>query len=224
MKELNIYVDSLFKRYRGHSQILELKEEILGNLEAKIAHLTDQGMDEKAAIEKAKNSITSIDHLIDENISVRISQFQFKAFQTAYLYIIITWIITIPFALFREGVLVNYSLLFVCLILGIVYIVLARNGNSQDKIGQINIVSMLKMRRVLWVLWAVFIVITWVYISALLFGSNIWFARPVRIDGPYQFGLLITRYALPFTSIVIPLIFTSWVKLISNYEVGEEDE
>ena len=35
--------------------------------------------------------------------------------------------------------MVNYSLLFVCLILGIIYIVLARNSNSRDKIGQINI-------------------------------------------------------------------------------------
>lgn len=219
MNELKLYVDSLFRKYKGH---LELKEEILGNLEAKVAHLMRQGMDEKMAIAEAKNSITSVEHLIDGNITVRISQFQFNAFQLAFLYIVVAWVITIPFALFRVGILVNYSLLSICLILGVVYIVWAKN-RQENKVGQVNIFSMIKTRKILWGLWILYIVISWGYLSALFFGSNVWFGRPVKIDGPYQFGVLMTQYALPFISIVIPLIFNAWMKIIGKHEVSEHE-
>ncbi|MBU8878674.1 hypothetical protein BGM26_06680 [Bacillus sp. FJAT-29790] len=122
MKELKKHVDHLFRNYKNHHGIFELKEEILGNLEAKVSHLMQEGLDEKEAIAKAKTSMTKIDDLIDGNIPVWINQFQFKAFQIAYIYILIAWIVTIPFSIFRVGILINYGLLFVCLVLGIVYL------------------------------------------------------------------------------------------------------
>lgn len=223
MNELKVYVDHLFKKYKNHRDIDELKEEILGNLEAKVSHLVAEGEDENSAISKAKNSITNIDDLIDSNITVMINQFKFKAFQIAFLYFIIAWIITIPFTIVGIGILMNFMLFLLVLVLLVIYLILGKTLN-QEKIGQLNIISFMKTKKVIWLLWVLFIAITWSSITAILFGSNIWFARPIYIDGPYQFGIVVARYALPFISIVIPLIFTAWGKLFSQFEVGEQHE
>ncbi|MBS4196833.1 permease prefix domain 1-containing protein [Lederbergia citri] len=225
MNELKVYVDHLFKKYKNHRDIEELKEEIIGNLEAKVSHLIAEGVDEKSAIIKAKNSITNIDDLIDSNKSVKINEFMYKAFQIAFLYFIIAWIVTIPFTLMRIGILVNYLLLFIVLVLFVVYLIVGKLFKSnQDKVVTLNIASFMKTKKIIWLLWAIFIFITWGYLSAILFGSNIWFSRPIHIDGPYQFGVLVARYALPFITIIFPLIFSAWERLISQIEVGEQHE
>ncbi|MBS4201904.1 hypothetical protein KHA93_20060 [Bacillus sp. FJAT-49732] len=225
MNELKVYVDHLFRKYKHHRNINELKEEILGNLEAKVSHLLAEGENETSAIAKAKSSITNIDDLIDSNMSVKINQFWFKAYQIAFLYVIVAWIITIPFTIVGIGFLMNFMLFLVVLVLLIVYLILGKILKSKkEKISQLNIVSFVKTKKVIWLLWALFIVVTWGCITAILFGSNIWFARPIHIDGPYQFGVLIARYALPFISIIIPLIFTAWEKLITQFEAGELHE
>jgi hypothetical protein len=185
----------------------------------------EEGMDEREAVAKAKSSITKIDDLIDGNIPVWIDQFRFKAFQIAYIYILIAWIITIPFSILWMGIYINYGLLFVCLVLGIFYLFLAKNVKvNEKKMGQLNVISLRRAKKITWMLWMLFIVIAWGYLSAVLFGSNIWFSRPVHIDGPYQFGILIARYTLPFISIVIPLTVTTCMKLLPQYEVRDFHE
>lgn len=225
MNELRKYVDYLFRKYKNHRGVSDLKDEILGNLEAKVSHLMAEGLNEREAIARAKNSITKIDDLIDDNIPVSINQFRFKAFQITYIYILIAWIVTIPFSILSMGLMLNYSLFFVCLVLGIFYLFLAKNvKRNEKKIGELNVAAFTKAKKITWLLWLLFIIVTWGYISALLFGSNIWFSRPIHIDGPYQFGILIARYALPFISIVIPLILNSCIKLIPQYEVRDFHE
>ncbi|NLA11929.1 MAG: hypothetical protein GX883_07385, partial [Firmicutes bacterium] len=44
MDELRKYVDSLFARYKMTGEVAELKEEILGNLEARVADYLGEGM------------------------------------------------------------------------------------------------------------------------------------------------------------------------------------
>jgi len=84
MNELKLHVDDLFKKYKNHRDIAELKEEILGNLEAKVSHLVAEGEDEKSAVAKAKSSITNIDDLIDSNIPIKINQFIYKSYQLRF--------------------------------------------------------------------------------------------------------------------------------------------
>ncbi|MFJ5714444.1 permease prefix domain 1-containing protein [Neobacillus sp. NPDC093127] len=225
MNELKKYVDHLFRKYKNHRGISDLKDEILGNLEAKVSHLMEEGLNEREAIAKAKSSITKIDDLIDDNIPVWINQFRFKAFQITYIYILIAWIVTIPFSLLSMGLLLNYGLLFVCLVLGIFYLFLAKNvKRNEKKIAELNLAAFTRAKKITWLLWLLFIIVIWGYLSAILFGSNIWFSRPVHIDGPYQFGILIARYALPFISIVIPLILKACIRLIPQYEVRDFHE
>lgn len=225
MNELRKYVDYLFRKYKIHRGVSDLKDEILGNLEAKVSHLMAEGLNEREAIARAKNSITKIDDLIDDNIPVWINQFRFKAFQITYIYILSAWIVTIPFSILSMGLMLNYSLFFVCLVLGIFYLFLAKNVKKKEKkIGELNVAAFTKAKKIAWLLWLLFILVAWGSLSAILFGSNIWFSRPVHIDGPYQFGILIARYALPFISIVIPVILNSCIKLIPQYEVRDFHE
>ncbi|ETI70760.1 permease prefix domain 1-containing protein [Neobacillus vireti] len=225
MNELRKYVDHLFRKYKNHRGVSDLKDEILGNLEAKVSHLMAEGLNEREAIARAKTSITKIDDLIDDYVPVWINQFRFKAFQIAYIYLLTAWIVTIPFSLLSMGLLLNYCLLFMCLVLGIFYLFLAKNvKKNEKKIGELNVAAFTRAKIITWLLWLLFIIVTWGYLSAILFGSNIWFSRPIHIDGPYQFGILIARYALPFISIVIPLVLNSCIKLIPQYEVRDFHE
>ncbi|WP_141432076.1 hypothetical protein [Bacillus sp. 03113] len=225
MNELREYVDHLFRNYKNYSGTIELKEEIVGNLEAKVSHLIGNGLNKKDAIAKAKNSITKIDDLIDGNIPVFIGQFQFNIFQIAYIYILIAWIVTIPFSIFRVGIVISYGLFFICIILGIVYLFLINKmKESSKKIKHLNVISIVRTNKIVWLLWVLYIMIYWVYLSAVFFSSNIWFSRTVYIDGPYQFGILIAKYALPLISIVIPLILNACIKLLPQYEAREFHE
>ncbi|MBA4538256.1 hypothetical protein H1Z61_14210 [Bacillus aquiflavi] len=218
MDELQLYIESLFKKYKNEPKIIELKEEILGNLEDKVEHLKAQGLTEKAAIEEAKKSITTIDPFIDSHVPIKMSEYQFKAFQLAYLNIIIVWILTIPYTILSVGVLLNYALLVTCFILGALYLYFAKNKNK-EKIGHINIKSILKLKKTALLLCGLYIAVHSLYLSAILFGSNIWFARTVQIDGPYQLAVIVAQYTLPLFSIIIPLTLHVWIKLIPNYKV-----
>ncbi|MBS4219829.1 hypothetical protein KHA96_16060 [Bacillus sp. FJAT-49711] len=223
MNELKLHVDDLFKKYKDHRDIAELKEEILGNLEAKVSHLVAEGEDEKSAVAKAKSSITNIDDLIDSNIPIKINQFIYKSYQIVFLYFIVAWIITIPFTIVGIGIIVNFMLLLVVFVLFVINLFLRKTLNPERN-GRLNIVSFIRIKKVIWLLWFLFIFIILGCITAILFGSNIWFARPIHLEGPYQFGVLVARYALPFISIIIPLIFTTWGKIIPQFEVGEQHE
>jgi len=120
-EELNHYVDHLFRKYKPTQQIRELKAEILSNLEAKVADLTASGMNDHEAVQQAKNSIRSVDHLVDGNIRVFIHPFRLELVQMGLLFSLIAWILTIPFRIFGLGVLLNTILMALCIVGSIVY-------------------------------------------------------------------------------------------------------
>jgi len=70
----------------------------------------------------------------------------------------------------------------------------------------INIQSAFKAKKISWIMWLLFIVVYTLFTTAIQFGSNIWFSRPVIITGPYQFVEIAIRYGIPLISIIIPLI------------------
>lgn len=223
MSELQEYVDFLFKKYKNWPAVSDLKEEILGNLEDKVAHLKKQGWEEQAAIEEAKRSIKNVDALIDGNVSVHLNTFRFQAFQWAFLYLIIAWIASTPITMIRMGSGLHFFLLLMCLAMGIVYMLFAKRRHDH-KIGQINLKAMQKAEKMIWMLWGLYILVMSGYTAAVQFGSNMWFSRAVVINGPYQLGILISQFALPFFSIIVPLTFHTWTKLVFSPEVRVEDE
>jgi len=226
MNILKNHVDNIFKSYKENKQIRELKYEVLSNLEAKVEDLTNNGMEYSEAVNKAKESITSIDYLIDENKKVYVNKYKLEYIQIILLYFIIAWIITIPIRIIGMGFFLNTILFICCIIIGIKYFKLntKREYEYFECKSFINIQFAFKKRKIAWIIWILFIVFSTLLTTGVQFGSNIWFSRPVSISGPYQFAQVIIRYLSPIISIIIPLVFNVAPKLILKYEVGEDDE
>jgi hypothetical protein len=218
MDELNSYVDRLFQKYGKSKYIAELKAEILSNLEAKKTDLIASGVDEITAIQQAKESITNVDDLIDGNVKVNLGSYQLERVQTILFCSIIAWIISIPGMLFRQLHTINILLFAVVLIIGIMYLVLSLRKPVEIQ-SYINIDRLRHQTKMVWIIWAVFIGMSFLVITGILFASNIWFARPIIITGPYQFANLLSYYMGPLFSLVIPIIFTRINQLWIKHEV-----
>lgn len=226
MDSLKNHVDNMFSNYKENEQIRELKYEVLSNLEAKVDDLTANGMKRREAINRAKESISSIDYLIEGNRQVYVNKYKLEYIQIVLLYFIIAWILTIPVKIIGIGIILN-MILFICSItIGIGYLVLNRKTDSEyfQFMSTIDIQLAYKVRKIAWIIWILFIAVSTFYTSAIQFGSNIWFSRPVSITVPYQFAVLAIKYVLPLISIIIPMVINVAPKLILRYEVGEDDE
>lgn len=226
MDILKSHVDSMFSKYKEDKQIRELKNEILSNLEAKAVDLAANGMEYSEAVNIAKDSITSIDHLIDGNIKVYINKLKLEYLQIILLYSIIAWIFTIPIKIMGVEILLNLLFFIFCMAFGFSFFKLYRKSEPEyfNTQSYISIGRAYKIRKTAWVLWFLFIAATVLLTTGLQFGSNIWFSRRVNISGPYQFAVIVLKYLIPFVSIIIPLIINVAPKLILRYEVAYENE
>jgi hypothetical protein len=226
MDALKRHVDSLFVHYSRTKEIDELKDEILTNLEAKVKDLTSEGLDYDAAVKTSVDSISSVDYLIEDSKKIYINRFRLELLQVAVLYLVIAWIVTIPLRINSIGVIANTLILIGTAAAGIVYLAinLYKNQESMHRIKIYSIQAAFKGKKVAWLIWGIFIFLVTLRTTALRFGSNIWFSRPVRIDGPYEFANIVISYLLPFVTVIVPLLFSEAAKLIFKYEVGVENE
>lgn len=228
MSDLSKYVDQLFSDYKMSRQTEDLKAEILANLEAKKADLVSYGLNESEANQKAKDSMTSIDFLIDGNKRVYYNQMKMEFVQWSLIIIIAGWILTIPLLVFRIGPLTNLIMFLGVVAVGIYYLVFRKRQVQDKKLIDatrfMNIIQYKKRKRIVWILWFVFAVISLIATTALQFGSNLWFSREIRIDGPYALAVLLMEYFVPMLTVIIPIITSIPLRLISKYEVGESNE
>ena len=225
MEDLKLYVDKLFINYGYSTEIKELKEEILSNLVAKRADLMANGLDDETASIQAKESITSIDSLIDSNLNVYKQQFKFEILQRGLIYFIIAWIIVIPCSISTTGIIINQLLLWSIFIAGLFYLV-ARSKKDPANYNNTSYISLSKLKKISkygWVIWSVFIGLSMFRTTGLHFASNIWFHRNIVIDGPYQLVSIIMEYTVPLVTIVIPLLLQSLPRIAMKYEVKEHD-
>lgn len=226
MNELSDYVNLLFSGYKKTTKIKDLKEEIYGNLEARKADLIFLGTSEAEAIEQAKNSITSIEGLIDGNKEVYIYQFRRELLQWALIYLISACIVMIPLLMVNIGTPLSTLGFLITIITGIKYAHYSVKGHRchlSDK-AYVNLTHYERIRKLFWFFWAAFALAYTAAITALYFGSNIWFSRRVSISGPNELAVIVIVYAVPFFSIVIPLIVNKMPGLILKYEVQKDEE
>lgn len=219
MSELKSYVNSLFSKYDKSKYIDDLKSEILSNLEAKKADLVASGLDEQVAFEKAKDSITSIDDLIDGNKKIYINRYRLESLQQSLLYLVIAWIATIP--LMIVGNFLNLWLLLSLIVIGVIFLC-NKSNKSESYIKEeryVNIRHYIKVKRTVWIIWGIFVAICFLAVTGLYFGSNMWFGRPIKINGPYAFALMMSRYLSPLITVIIPLIINMFQKYILKNEV-----
>lgn len=65
MNELRMYVERLFEGKVLTAENIELKEEIYGNLMARYEGLLAEGVDEREALRRTKESMTSVEEMLD---------------------------------------------------------------------------------------------------------------------------------------------------------------
>jgi hypothetical protein len=221
MDDLKRYVDRLFAGYKETEEVRELKAEILSNLEARVADYTGEGMSYGEAVVRAKENLGAIDFLIPHQKPVQINRYKAELLQAALLYTIIAWVLTIPLRVIPSGVVANTLLLFMVAGLGLSYLILfcrkyeidldAAAPLDQERIGRHG--------RAAWLLWALFIILAAVLTTLKYFGSDIWFGRPLHLDGPYRFAQIAVSYILPFITVVLPLLYRKARTLAEKYEV-----
>ena len=96
MIDLQKYIDGLFRHQRLTPEVKDLKEEILSNMIAKRDDLIAQGLSAEKATEKAKESLSAIDYLIDGNQLTDVGKYHLECMQTLLLNCIVFWIFSLP--------------------------------------------------------------------------------------------------------------------------------
>lgn len=215
MNELKNYVDELFKFKPRTEEVNDLKEEILGNMIAKRDDLILQGYDEDIATKTAKESIDSVDSLIDGSSLIMIERCVADCLQAALLGSIVFWILSMPLMLVGYKMFSSLGMI-VSLIFGVLYI--ASNRSKDDTLAFVSIEGVRKKCRIVWWMWGLFFAVYVVMVAALTFGSNVWFSRPLRIDGPYQLANILSRFYAPLLTIIVPITTGQFPKIFVNHE------
>lgn len=229
MSRIEEHVEALFAKYRPTQQIVELKEEIHSNLTAKVQDLQAEGMAEEDAAAVAIRHLHSIDHLIDGNHKVYKFDFCKQLTQIAWLYAAIAWVISIPLGLVsRAATHITFFLPIVIVLLAVLYGVFSGLAKDRDRNLAIYMSqsTVRRWRRIVWFIWALFVLVATLSVTAVNFGSDIWFGRPMTISGPYEFGVITAQYVLPWLSILLPMLIHQVERLLQQEErhVGDDDE
>ena len=222
MDELKKYVDRLFAGHRETEEVRELKSEILGNLEARLADYVAEGLPHEQALVWAKRSLENVDDLLPDRKPVHVNRCRMELVQAALLYTVIAWILTIPLRLIPSGAVANTFLLPLAAGLGIYFLILSSRKDEAylDAAAPVDLKRLDRHSRAAWLIWALFIALAAVLATLKYFGSDIWFGRPLHVGGPHHFARIAVSYALPFITIILPLLYTKARALVQKYEVN----
>ena len=139
---------------------------------AKRDDLIAQGLSAEKATEKAKESLSAIDYLIDGNQLTDVGKYHLECMQTLLLNCIVFWIFSLPL-LFTHYALTCYIGLLCVIISGCIYI------SRKDK--KVNVVAFLSLSaseqrgKIAWIIWGAFFLVAVGTMAALTFGSDIWY-------------------------------------------------
>ncbi|WP_128100535.1 permease prefix domain 1-containing protein [Paenibacillus sp. DCT19] len=224
-ERISRHMERLFEHAQDTTANRELKEEIHSNLTARVEDYIDQGMSEKQAFEKAIQHIAGLDQIMSDQHQVQRFPYWTAVLQSALIYCLIAWIITIPMRVLMEGKIVNFWLMIASALVGGAYLLYMLGNRERQRNAEATTVirstTLRKMTRIVWWMWGALILIMWGTQAALRFGSNIWYSRPVQVEGPYQFAVLVIAFVIPLLTIIVPLIVQKAGRLVREFEVGE---
>ncbi len=221
MIDLKDYVEELFRHQRLTPEVKDLKEEILSNMTAKMNDLIAQGMEADVAAKKARESLSSIDYLIDGNQLTDVSKYRLECMQTIFLNCIVFWFFSLPL-LFTHLAVFSYLGILLTVSSGIAYFLQGRQQTGV--VAFLSIHTRERRKKIAWIVWGLFFVVCAGTMAALTYGSDIWFGRPLNISGPYQMANIAARFYMPLLTILIPITFSSCTKLLLKNGKGHEYE
>lgn len=221
MNELKTYVDELFCHQHLTPELKELKEEILSNMIARQKDLVAQGMSETEAIQRAKDGLVSIDGLVEHHQLAYIDRYRVECLQTVLLSCIIFWICSMPLIFTGYGKFSDVGLLATALA-GVSY--LFQKKNQTDRVAYMSMEACHRNAKIVWAVWSLFFVVYCGSMAALMFASNVWFGRQVRVDGPYEAAIMASRFYLPLLTISIPMTVQRFAVILAKNEKRNQDE
>ncbi|MEJ8548804.1 permease prefix domain 1-containing protein [Brevibacillus borstelensis] len=222
MKEIEEYVEKLFAAHKESREIRELKEEIISNLEAKVTDLMEEGLSFSEAFARATKSMDTVDFLVEGSQPIYVDRYKIELAQSVLLYMLVVWILSIPLRFTESGIWFSNMATIAVLLCGGIYVAgLLRKSRDLQTVAVLNVARLEKAKKAAWIIWGLYAAVMTVYTTAIKFGSHFWFGRSVRIDGPYQFALLVADYAPPLLLILVPMMFWQASKLADKCEVKE---
>lgn len=227
-RRMNRHLESLFAGAQDTLEHRELKEEIRSNLAARIDDYLAEGMSEEKAFQTAIQHMDGMEQFMSDYRHVKRVPYWTALWQSTLIYSLVAWIITIPTRVMLGGAALNNLLLIISLIVGAAYVVYSmsnrENGSGSsdtEKTTRVRVLVLKQWQRRAWWLWATVVLVLWGTQAALRFGSNIWFDRPIQVNGPYQLAVILFAFALPLLSILIPLVVHRAYRIVSKYEVSD---
>ncbi|MFD1927044.1 permease prefix domain 1-containing protein [Sporosarcina siberiensis] len=223
MNKIRKHIDKVFSKYPKTNETLDLKEEVIGNLEAEIEDLQNSGVSFEEAFHVSIEKMPDFAEVIEGSKSVDKNKLVFGMLQWMLIYLLVTWIITMPLSIIGNFRNVSFLLFFAIIIVSGIYGLLVITRDLIVKgITHIDLFKVAKVKKTVWIIWGLFLLIAWGGITGLHFASNIWYSNPITISGPYQFANIFALYALPLITIIVPLLSNRLEKTITQYEEGEK--
>ena len=225
MNSIRGHVDKMFGKYPQTEETAELKEEVIGNLEAEIEDMQMNGISFEEAFRVSIEKVPSLDGLIEGVVFVDNRKVVFDMLQWTLIYTLIAWILTIPLNIIGHFRKVAWLLLLIIIVIGSAYLVLYftrdlfLNGRTS-----VDLFKVARMKKAIWIIWCVFMLIAWGGVTGLTFGSNIWFSSPISINGPYEFANIAVAYLLPLITVIIPLLANRLETTIEKHEESGQNE
>jgi len=158
---------------------------------------------------------------MEDKVEVNYYPYKIHKIQITLIAFLIGWIVSIPGTFLGRIGMMSFYFLMAIIGIGIYYmiiLIIARKDKSET-MRYISTTKLVRYTKWSWIGFAIFVLICTVATTGILFASNIWFSRPIRINGPYQLATIISQYLAPFFTIVIPMIFTANRFVWKKYEV-----
>lgn len=223
MSEVSKYIDMLFLYQRKNAKTEELKEKLLNEMIKNINELMMQGLDEIDALKMAKESIMNEDWLTDENQITDIQEYLVQCSYSVLLHCTLFWIFSLPL-LFAKYAPICYIGLVLTLLAAIFYVFESKRIKNTNILALVSISESKKRKKTVWRLWGIFFSIFVVAKAVALFGSNLWFGRPIEITGLYSVINIVLHFYVPLLSIFIPMAVGSFTNLLLKNERSHENE
>lgn len=219
MKQIRNYVDSLFEKMPKTRNEIEVKDELYHGLVGEYDDLLIKGVGESEALKIVEESVPSIDGVLEENQLTNIREYRLDGRKRMTLYSVLAWLFTCPLLILGNRVSVIVAFIIACGCGGSYFI--ARR-QTRVHIDYLNLPSLKRRSQVAFIVWGIWYLTITAIITGILFGSNIWFAKPVVIKGAYELISLIAYYYIPLLTVFIPISIKHFERCAQDHKMKNE--
>lgn len=223
MNEVLKFIDMLFSHQRKNIKTDASKEKLLNQMTNNINDLLLQGLDEVDALKIAKENIADVEWLNTDNQLTDMQEYFVQCSYSVLLNCTLFWIFSLPLLFVKYAPICSVGLALT-LISGMFYILESKKNKTTNILALVSISKSIKRKNTIWILWGISFSILIITKVGVLFGSNLWFGRPIEIKGPYSVINIALQIYVPLLTIFIPITVSSFTTILSKYEKRYDDE